>query len=53
MNKRMISILLVLALILSILVGCTKQDAEEPATSDEEMLLKARRCTHYQYGLGF
>ncbi len=35
MNKRMISILLVLALILSILVGCTKQDAEEPATSDE------------------
>lgn len=40
MNERAISILLVFTLVFSILVGCTNQSTEEPATSDEENIIK-------------
>lgn len=40
MNKRVISILLVIVLVFSILVGCTNQGIEEPTTSDEENIIE-------------
>ena len=40
MNKRIISILLVFTLALSILVGCTKQETEEPTISKNENIIE-------------